>query len=73
MKIKRAIYEFRGYTFTFTPFRKRKLRGRLITRWKIIVDYRGKKYRIDYLAFVPSAHICRFIKKTKTFLKNPQL
>lgn len=71
MKLKEATYKFRGWVFVFTPFRKRKLRGRIYTMWKVIVEWRGKKYKTYYLAFTPSAFICRFLKKSKSFLNHP--
>lgn len=70
MKICEAIFLFNGWKFLFTPDGKQKMNGRIYTKWKVVVEHKGEKYITHYLAFVPSAHICRVIKKSKNFLDN---
>lgn len=71
MKILETIFVFRGWRFTFTPVGKKRLGRTVYKKWKVIVEWRGKKYRAYYLSFVPSAFICRQLKKTKGFLNHP--
>lgn len=71
MKVLETIFKFRGWTFSFTPGTKKKMNGRYYTKWDVIVGWRGKKYKAQYYSFVPSAFICRVIKKNKHFLNNP--
>jgi len=70
MKIVEAVFKFKDYVFSFKQVDTHKQHGRTYKKWEVTVDYRNKKYVTHYLAFVPSAHICRRIKKNGYFLKN---
>lgn len=64
MKVIKAIFEFRGWRFEFEPGEKREWHGRMIIKWYVKAWHNKELvYNAGYLAFVPSAYICRTIIK----------
>jgi len=71
MKVQQAIFIFKGWKFTWIPVKKKRLEkgGRFYIEWEIIIEWRNKKYKGGYMAFTPSASICRHLKRSKRFIE----
>lgn len=67
MNVHLAQFEFKWGTFVFIPIFKEELSGRVYTVWHILIFRKLQVYQTFYRAFVPSACICRRIKKNLNY------
>jgi hypothetical protein len=66
MKVQQAIFKFRGWQFTWHPTGTKKIHGRKNTVWEVVIEHTARpKFKTIWtiIAFVPSAFLCRRLKK----------